>query len=612
MIKRIELIITIVTVCIIVYAQVSEINTPASFNVQIDSKIPIVEIKNQIYRTLTDESKLPVQAGYTLPFNQELLKMGEWVKVSGIHLWRLEIFAPNANALNIYLHKLKIASDEKLFIYNPNKSDVTEIYYGATCTDFIEGDRIIIEFNTKSRSNHIPIFIEEIGVRFTPSNDRVRGFGGAGDCEVHINCIEGEDWQNEKKGVARILVKQDNLTFWCTGSLINNTRNDGTPYFLTANHCGELADSTDYSKWLFYFDYESENCTQPTIEPEHNTISGSTLLANSLPGTNAGSDFKLLLLDENIPSSYMPYYNGWDRSGLASPTGVTIHHPQGDVKMISTYTNQLVSTKYNNNNEDPNGMYWQVHWSETQSGHGVTEGGSSGCPIFNNEGNIVGALTGGSASCSFVNEPDYYGKISYSWESNNNDPSSNLGYWLDPMNTGTNKLKGTNLDSTNIYAGFSGEPNSIIVGGSVSFINTSFGNISGYSWHFEGGIPEYSELEEPGNIKYLSAGAFDVQLIVSSANGSDTLTSNDYITVLPNISPNPSKGKIKLAFGSKIPSDYAIRIFNTMGQETNYIIDEISDNYLIIDIFPNKKGTYLIKLSSSQINNTYKVIIIGN
>jgi hypothetical protein len=25
--------------------------------------------------------------------------------------------------------------------------------------------------------------------------------------------------------------------YYCTGSLVNNVREDGTPYFLTANHC---------------------------------------------------------------------------------------------------------------------------------------------------------------------------------------------------------------------------------------------------------------------------------------------------------------------------------------------------------------------------------------
>ena len=595
------------------FAQHEDVSFPASNFIDFKKPIPTVEINNIIVRAPKNNEKAPVQAGYTLPISNNELNKGIWENKEGVYAWRLEILVLNAYALNLYLQNIDLKEGEKLTIYNPKKDKIIVIKdLISVCTDFIPGDRIIIELNTDSKYEELPFSIDEIGVKLGSDNNFSKGFGDAGDCEVHINCKEGEYWQSEKGGVARILVKQDNLTFWCTGSLINNTRNDGAPYFLTANHCGEASDSVDYSKWLFYFNFESESCVQPVFEPEFNTLSGSTLLAKSSSGTSVSSDFKLLLLNEDLPVAYKPYYNGWDRRGIASQTGVTIHHPQGDVKMISTYEDQLVSTKYDNNNPDPNGMYWQVRWAETQNGHGVTEGGSSGSPIFNSEGNIVGSLTGGGASCDYLNEPDYYGKLSYSWESKGVDSTTSLAYWLDPMGTGISILKGTNLDSTNIYAGFSGEPNSIIVGESVTFINTSFGNINGYSWYFEGGTPEFSELKEPGDIKYLNAGEFNVQLIVSSADGSDTLIGKDYIRVLPNISPNPSMGKVKIAFGGEVPEDYQIIVFNSMGQKVKYMIDEISDDFIIVNLFPNRKGTYLVKLTSSQINNTYKVILIGH
>ena len=39
----------------------------------------------------------------------------------------------------------------------------------------------------------------------------------------------------------------------CTGAMVNNTAQDGTPYFLTANHC--LGGNTN--NWSFKFDFES-------------------------------------------------------------------------------------------------------------------------------------------------------------------------------------------------------------------------------------------------------------------------------------------------------------------------------------------------------------------
>ena len=518
--------------------------------------------------------------------------------------------------MNLYFNNINLGDGEKLYLYNPKK----ELVLGAftknnnnlyMCTDFIPRDTIIIELNAQKRHKHIPFSIYEVGVLLSDYHSNARGFGDAGSCEVHINCIEGENWQDKKKGVARILLKESNKTFWCTGTLINNTKNDGTPYFLTANHCGEFSDAFDYQQWLFYFDYESENCNQPEFEPELKTLSGASLLSHSSGGTSSGSDFKLLMLNDDVPSEYMPYFNGWNRTEDVSSSGVTIHHPQGDLKMISTYENPLVSTKYDNQNEDPDGKYWKVNWNETVSGHGVTEGGSSGSPIFNNKGNIIGSLTGGSASCTSENAPDYYGKFSFSWESYGQDSTSQLKYWLDPLMTGVTILKGTNLDSTNIFAGFSVETEKITIGESLSFINTSFGNISGYNWYFEEGNPESSELENPGSIKYDNAGIYDVRLIVTSTDKIDTLTRVGYIRVLPNISPNPTNGKIKLAFGNKIPDDYSIRVFDATGRETGYWNIEKGENYLNIDLRPKIQGIYFINYSAAGINNNYKVVVVG-
>ena len=585
---------------------------PESKKQRLESVLNKVKIENTKQISPKPSKYSPPQAGYTIPLQKEINNSGKWNKTKDGYVWRISLKVTGAESLNLYFRNINLQENEEIFVYGPsynNIQSIVKIEKRNVCTDFILGDEIIIEFNSTSHYKVLPFTINEVGVLLA---DTDRGFGDAGICEVHVNCSEGSSWQDEKKGIARILVKEGSLTFWCTGSLINNTNNDGTPLFLTANHCGEDADSTDYSEWLFYFNFESESCGQPVFQPEHNTISGSTLLAKSKLETFNGSDFKLLRLAQEVPLDFTPYYNGWDRSNQSSSSGVTIHHPQGDVKMISTYTQSLTSTKYDNTSPNQEGEYWMVYWAETTNGHGVTEGGSSGSPIFNNDGNIIGALTGGRASCSYENQPDFYGKLSYSWDTDLTDSTTNLMYWLDPLSTGTEKLKGTNLDSTNIFAGFSADPKSILVGESVEIINSSYGNISNYSWYFEGGNPEYSELEYPGYIRYDQAGDFNVRLIVSSADASDTLIAENYIKVLPNLSPNPSKGKVRLSFGGSVPNGYSIRVFNVYGQETAFKIDESGDNYIIIDLMPVSDGNHIISFSSPEINTTYKAVVIKN
>ena len=611
------LLIQLIVIYTITFAQIATKSVPVSYNTSLRTNIPLFEITNVLPKLPHIVDKVPTRAGYTLPINSELSDIGCWEQSGDSFIWRLEFVVPGANTLNLYFNNINLLVGEMLFMYDPQNRITLGAFTSSNngsfmCTDFVPGDKVIIELNSQKRYKHLPFSIHEVGVLFTNDIHNERGFGDAGNCEVHVNCIEGENWQNEKEGIARILVKQSQQTFWCTGSLINNTKNDGTPYFLTANHCGEHADSSDYAQWLFYFNFESEDCEQPLFEPELNTLSGASLLANSPYGTSNGSDFKLLLLKDTIPSEYRPYFNGWDRTGEVSPSGVTIHHPQGDLKMISTYTEPLVSTKYNNQNEDPNGKYWMVHWNETVTNHGVTEGGSSGSPLFNNEGNIVGALTGGSASCSFLDKPDYYGKFSYSWGSVGQDSTTQLNYWLDPTETGVTTLKGSNFDSTSIFADFSAEPTTIVIGQSVIFTNTSNGNIDAYNWYFEGGNPEYSELKEPGSIYYGDAGEYDVRLIVSSDEVIDTLTRKYFIKVLPNLFPNPCNGKVKLVFGDTIPDNIIdkIRIFDAIGRETGFRGIERIEDHLVIDMASKIQGVYYIKISATEINTTFKVVMI--
>jgi hypothetical protein len=285
----------------------------------------------------------------------------------------------------------------------------------------------------------MPVFlISEVGYAYRgvsvyPKN--ADGFGGSGDCEVNINCPEGQDVQVEKRGVARIQVKRGTGSFWCTGSLVNNTRYDKIPYLLTADHCGRNTTPDDVSQWVFYFNYESASCPNPSFEPPSHSMTGATLVSQGGDAGNSGSDFFMVRLLENIPDSFHVCFNGWSRTNESSPDGYGIHHPQGDIQKVSTYVEPLVSSSWNGHVP---GSHWRVVWAATPNGHGVTEGGSSGSPIFDDFNRIVGTLTGGDSSCdsSALDAPDYYGKFSYHWDQNGTDSSSVLSVWLDPDSSG--------------------------------------------------------------------------------------------------------------------------------------------------------------------------------
>jgi len=475
-------------------------------------------------------------------------------------------------------------------------------------TSLFKSDKIIIEFSS-NEIKELPFVIREIGLFKSAEN---RDFGNAAWCEISVNCPEGDNYSKIKNSVSRILVKQGSSLFWCSGSLINNTKMDKKPYLLTANHCGDLSSVDDYSDWVFDFNFESEDCDKPLFEPEKNTVYGSKLLAKAPGSVNSFSDFKLLLLNHDLPPVANAFYVGWDRRNTASANGAGIHHPQGDIKMISTYSDNLLSTNYFDSNENTDGKYWRVIWSETESGHGVTEGGSSGSPIYNSSGLLVGTLTGGQADCDLQTSPDWYGKFSYHWESNGNDSATQLKYWLDPISSGTEVLNGSDFDSTNLTANFTSNGVNVTIGGAIEFSNLSVGNITSYKWYFEGGNPTTSNKKDPEPVRYFKAGTFDVKLVVESTKGADSLTTTDLIHVGSLIYPTISTGQVNIKVGDITSEKVRVQVFNAIGQKMMDISEPtIQSNGVLSLMLSNfAAGSYVVLLNLDGFVQGYKFILV--
>ena len=80
-------------------------------------------------------------------------------------------------------------------------------------------------------------------------------------------------------------------------------------------------------------------------------------------------------------------------------------------------------------------------------------------------------------------------------------------------------------------ADFSASQTAITTGSSVNFTDLSTGNLTSWSWSFQGGTPATSTLQNPTNIQYNTAGTYSVTLIVTNVNGNDTKTKTGYIVV---------------------------------------------------------------------------------
>ncbi len=350
--------------------------------------------------------------------------------------------------------------------------------HGELWTPIVRGDEIVVELNLPATkpgaSADYELEIGQInhayrpfGVRIETPEDAAR----SGSCNVDVVCPEGNGYRDIIRSVGAYTRGGSDI---CSGSAMNNTAEDGSPYFLTADHCGNSAGNAP--SVVIYWNYENSTCRPPGSAasggpgdgPLDQFSSGTIFLDTSGGGTGGGSDWTLLETDDPIPPEYSVFLNGWDRRDQATSSAITIHHPQVEEKRISFENDPTSITSYLNDNPNPNGTHIRIaDWDL-----GTTEGGSSGSPLFSPEKRVIGQLSGGFASCT-SQTPDWYGRMA-------RDMTTGLEVFLDPGNTGAEFIDG--LEAGNppgpiqLLASMSAEPISVEPGGTTTIAVEIFNN----------------------------------------------------------------------------------------------------------------------------------------
>ncbi len=502
-------------------AQISVEGKPLSNSVILKSTVQTIEMSSFDLQKLQNEDAIESQAkdipprfgnpfhvnfGYTNSGTKEVLS-------DGSKIWRLKIKSSGANSINLIFDKFNMPAGSSLFIYNESKKQITgafteqnNSFNGKFSTTPVGGDVITLEYNAPSYVTEEPLINISVVVHayknvFHLAEKLTDDYGGSGSCNRNIICPEGDPYRNQIRG-AILLLLSDNTRI-CSGSMINNTRNDGTPYMLTANHCWDSSSDT----WIVMFNYQSALCPNLSGDgPTNMTISGTTLMAK-----NAYSDFCLVKLSSKPPVSYNTYYNGWNHSNVPATSGFCIHHPDCDVKKISFSTTPYTPTSYNNPAVPGDSTHWHVLWASIPSTGltPITEPGSSGSPLFDQNKRIVGQLHGGPSSCTASDKSDYYGKFSSSWNYGTT-PATRLRDWLDSVNTGVMFLEGYDpnagpLNTFNLQTPAAGTVITSIAGSTttVTFNWDTSTAAATYKWIFGSSLPT-RQLTIPINIRPLT------------------------------------------------------------------------------------------------------------
>ncbi|MEB4590769.1 trypsin-like peptidase domain-containing protein [Candidatus Thiothrix sp. Deng01] len=226
-------------------------------------------------------------------------------------------------------------------------------------------------------------------------------------CYIGLACATPA-WQRTGAAVGGYqFTKVDGSTYRCSGTVVNNTANDGIPYFLTANHC--IDNPQDAASMEFFWRYAGSACgSNDAAQWMLWTAGGSKLLA-----TDGGLDITLVQLLANPPSDTT--YAGWSATPLNYQEAVAgIHHDgiNGGIspKLFSAgYFLGHAEVQDGNPVAVSEGRMAVVQWT-----YGVTEHGSSGSGLWAVKDGVhylKGVLSQGDVSCSNPTGKDVYGRF---------------------------------------------------------------------------------------------------------------------------------------------------------------------------------------------------------
>jgi hypothetical protein len=366
---------------------------------------PVVQLPAVDAAALLAEDEERIASGKAAPYRFGFIhdvaidmSAGIWTELeNGDRIWRIQLHCSDAFSIGVVFSQYIVPQGGLVFLYN----DAGE-QHGAFmqaprsrttfAIDQVNSERITIEYLEPAAVRGQGVLqIGKVTHAYRDVEKILRGFGDSGDCNINVICPNGDGWRDQIRAVAMVNVGGG----FCTGQLLNNCANDGTPYFLTADHCL----GSPVENWIFTFNWDSPTCDPTENAPMDQTVSGSVLHANS-----GATDMAFLELDEAPPVDYEVFYSGWDKTATPATSVTAIHHPQGDIKKISKSFNPVVASTFSGAD------CWNVAvWDE-----GTTEQGSSGSGLWNQNKQLVGQLFGGAANCT-NSVDDYYGRFDLSY-----------------------------------------------------------------------------------------------------------------------------------------------------------------------------------------------------
>jgi hypothetical protein len=323
----------------------------------------------------------------------------------GGFVWSAAVRSVGAYGLRLHLTDFDLPVDSQLYLYN-ERGDVVGPYEGRGPLDsgdfwthLVRGDTVYLQVRRFGAADggsagQIPKLqaVGHVGLARGSTIDQGKAF-----CDFNARCIINMSCADapaaielSRDAVAHMLFVDGSYLYACSGALLNNTASDGAPYFLTANHCLRTDEVAATLETFFAW---SVPCGASCPDQWSDPVDVPTVLGARVVATNWVGDYSLLRLSGATAPAGTALL-GWTSKPVAFADGAPLYrisHPAGAPQAFSQHVVDVDARTC---------LLWPRGSSiYSRNVVGAIEGGSSGSPVLNAEGQVVGQLTG---SCGFL------------------------------------------------------------------------------------------------------------------------------------------------------------------------------------------------------------------
>jgi hypothetical protein len=319
-------------------------------------------------------------------------------------VWAVTISSPGAQALRLHIEDCSLPENAELFLLGADgQADGPHVGLGRNgngdfWTRSITGDTgtIVVRYTgarpdiNKARTTFVITEVGHIrGRRPRPQLQNHDSWPCSDNaaCLVDAQCGQTDPAVNDAKdAVAKLEWIQAIFINTCTGGLIADTDDStDTPLMLSANHCF----SNDIANLETFFNFTTNSCNGDCPD---SLVTGGTpppadTVGMTVNATNNESDYTLFTLSEPAPAGAV--FLGWNSTPVANTNGFNLFRISNANFGPQVYSEHTVDTSSPQCTGIPRGA-----WIYSKDEDGATMGGSSGSPVVNSAGEIVGQLTG--------------------------------------------------------------------------------------------------------------------------------------------------------------------------------------------------------------------------